>query len=222
MQLHLGVLHRSGKVGDELPLVQLFRAVEPVGLPEAELGFGHAAHLPGGRALHPTEEDVVRLLPVPVLRERQAGAGHVAVASLPPQTHQSVLLAEKPVQLGEGVEASRFLWVTHDVVLEESHGDVPRVVRLSEKLDELARNFGLRLRQRDTFQKRLDHVGANRGLPLVVLLGQQRDHRLGELHLLLASQRRPNDRVDEHPQVVRHVSVSSRHFPQGAHQVLDP
>ena len=145
--------------------------MEPVRLPQAQLRLGHAGHLTGRRALHAAEEDVVRLLPVPVLRQRETGAGHVAVATLSPQPDQGVSLAQEPVELRERVEAPRLLRVADHVVLQERHGDVPRVVGLTEELDEFTRNLRLRLRQRDALQQRLHHVGTNSRLPLVVLLG---------------------------------------------------
>mmetsp|Transcript_5293 Transcript_5293/g.19056 ORF Transcript_5293/g.19056 Transcript_5293/m.19056 type:complete len:807 (+) Transcript_5293:4168-6588(+) len=219
VQLQLGVLHRAREVGDELPLVQLLRAVQPVRLPQAQLRLRHPGDLPRARALHPAEKDVLRLLPVPVLRQREPRAGDVRRAPLPPQTDKDVLFAEEAIQLRERVEAPRLLRVPNDVVLEKRDCDVPRVVRLSEVLDELARYLRLRLRQRYALEEGLDDVRPHRGLSLVVLLGEQRDHRLGERHLFLALERRPHDGKHENPEVVRHVRVSGRHLAQRRDEV---
>ena len=131
VQLQLGVVHRAREVAHQLPLVELLRRLEPIRLPKTQLRLGHARDLPRARALHAAEKHILRLLPVPVLREREADARHLAVAPLPPQPHKHVLLAEQPVQLGERVEAPRLLRVPHDVVLQKRDGDVPRVVRLA-------------------------------------------------------------------------------------------
>ena len=170
MQLQLGVIDGSREIGDELPLVELLGAVQPVGLPQAQLRLGDAAHLAGGGALHAAEEDILRLLPVSVLRQRQPRARHLAIAPLAPQTHEHVLFAEETVQLRQRVETPRLLGIAHHVVLEQRDCDVPRVVRLAQKLDELARNLRLRLTERDAFQQRLHHVGAHSRLPLMILL----------------------------------------------------
>lgn len=57
----------------------------------------------------------------------------------------------------------------------------------------------------------------------VMLLGQQLNDGLGQLHLLilLFSQRGPHNRKHQNPQVVCHVGICVGDFPQGRHQVGD-
>ena len=73
--------------------------------------------------------------------------------------------------------------------------------------------------ERDALQQRLNHVRPHGGLSQVRLFAEQTDHRLGELQLLFALQRRPHDRENQHPEVICDVRISHRHLSQGRHQI---
>ena len=47
----------------------------------------------------------------------------------------------------------------HDMGLQQRDGDVPGVVAVAQELDELRRDLGLRLTQRDALQQRLHRTG---------------------------------------------------------------
>ena len=66
-------------------------------------------------------------------------------------------------------------------------------------------------------------IGSVVRLLAVMLLGQQLDDGLGQLHLLvlLLSQSRPYNGEDQHPQVIGHLGLSMGNLPQGSHQIAD-
>ena len=73
----LAVLDGSTEIGNQIPLVELFRRVQPLRLPQAHLRLGHPRGLARGGELNALEKGVLRLLPVSVLDERQTHARDV-------------------------------------------------------------------------------------------------------------------------------------------------
>mmetsp|Transcript_23524 Transcript_23524/g.76534 ORF Transcript_23524/g.76534 Transcript_23524/m.76534 type:complete len:201 (-) Transcript_23524:1916-2518(-) len=156
-----------------------------------------------------------------MLHKRDARSRPFGRAALPPQSKQDITFREQRVQLSEGIEAARLAREEHHMVLEQRDGDVPRIVRLAQPFEQVARNLGLRLAERYALQKRLDNVWPCGCLSLMVLLAEQQDHGFGELVLLLLLERCPNDREDEHPDMVRYITIASSNLLQRFDEVLD-
>ena len=69
----------------------------------------------------------------------------------------------------------------------------------------------------------LDNIGSVVHLLVVMLLGQQLNDGLGQLHLLvlLLCQSGPHNGKYQHPQVVGHLRISMSNLPEGGYQIAD-
>ena len=216
------VVDRLGVLRDDLPLVELGATRQVLVVPKDHFALCKATDITADATSDHLKEQALRLWDEAVLLERHGGGRLGRRGTALPQATSHVFLAEDRVKVANGVEATHVLWEQAHVRLEHRDGRVPRVEVPSHVLDHLCRNLGLRLRHADAIQQRLADGWTQQRLTDVVLLGQQVNDGLGEARLLLLLQRRPDDREQEHPQVVRHVRVGLHLFDQARYEGLRP
>mmetsp|Transcript_6400 Transcript_6400/g.25871 ORF Transcript_6400/g.25871 Transcript_6400/m.25871 type:complete len:222 (-) Transcript_6400:8422-9087(-) len=216
------MVDHASKLGHLVPLVQLAGTLHPAVLPKADLGLLHGLlEVAVVYLRQAVAEDVLCASVHAVLHECQPRRRLLGIAALAPEACDHVVLAQEAIQIRERVEAARVLREEVDVALQHRDGHVPSVVRSAYEADQLARHLGLGERERDAFQKRLHHVRPLLRLPEMAFLGEERDHRLHDLHLVLLVERCPGYREEDDPQRARQLRVRVGDFLERLDQVLN-